>query len=404
MIRTILHVHNRYQQPGGEDEVFRAESALLERYGHEVHRYEVSNDDVNEWSRSSLAAATIWNRNEYRAVRDLLRRTGAEVMHVHNTLPLLSPAVYDAARDEGAAVVQTLHNYRLMCPASTFFRDGGVCEDCLGKPFAWPSVAHACYRDSRAASGVVATMLAVHRARRTYHERVDAYIALTEFGRRKFIEGGLPEDKLWVKPHFVEVDRGVGSGSGGQALFVGRLSPEKGVSTLLGAWSRIGERLPLEILGDGPMADEVASAARELPGVAWRGRRSKDDVLAAMGDAALVIVPSTCYETFGLVAIEAYSRGTPVLASRIGAIAEVVEHGRTGRHFRPADADDLVANLDHLLAHPEETRRLRGGARRAYEARYTAESNYERLMEIYEAARRHRSRGDHTSGGARAGE
>jgi len=215
---------------------------------------------------------------------------------------------------------------------------------------------------------------------------VDTYIVLTEFAREKFISGGLPEGKIMVKPHFIHTDPGPDEGAGGFALFVGRLSPEKGSDTLLSAWERLGGKPHLKIVGDGPLAPRAADAARRYPGVEWLGRQPLEEVYELMGGAAFLVFPSEVYETFGRVAIEAFARGTPVVASKIGAIAELVEHGRTGLHFRPGDSRDLAAQVEWALSHPAELERMRKAARAEFEAKYTAERNHELLMEIYRTA------------------
>ena len=382
----ILAVHNRYQRPGGEDQVFVDETALLETRNHRVLRYEVHNDQVKQVNRLTLAKDTVWNTSAYRELGALIRRERPHVVHFHNTLPLVSPAGYYAARAEGVPVIQTLHNYRLLCPVALFFRDGRVCEDCMGKAVPWPGVVHRCYRGSRTASGVIATMLTVHRALRTWTEMVDVYVALTEFARNKFIEGGLPAGKIVVKPNFVAPDPGRGQGGGGYALFVGRLAPEKGTETMLAAWDRLGTRIPLKIVGDGPLRDRVVEAAARQSNVEWLGHRPVEDVHALMGKADMLVFPSQWYETFGRVAAEAFAAGTPVIAANIGAVAELVEHGRTGLKFRPGDPEDLVTQVEWALSHSAELRRMREEVRAEFEAKYTAERNYRALMEIYEAA------------------
>jgi glycosyltransferase involved in cell wall biosynthesis len=280
--------------------------------------------------------------------------------------------------------VQSLHNYRLLCPNAQLLRNGQVCERCVGRWLAWPSVSHACYRDSRAGSAVVTAMLAVHRALRTWTRAVDRYIALTEFGRRKLIAGGLPAEKIVVKPNFVPRDPGPGSGRGGYAVFVGRLSPEKGIDVLLDAWSRQPRPIPLKIIGDGSLVKLVRDAAERDPAIQWLGRRSHEDVLAVLGEAAVLVVPSRCYETFGLVIAEAFAKGTPVIASRLGALAEVVDHGRTGLHFTAGDAGDLAAMAEQFWDAPQRAAQMRWQARAEFEAKYTRERNYEGLRAIYE--------------------
>lgn len=266
----VLICHNFYQQGGGEDQVFAAESELLRKFGHEVQTHSVHNDAVELQGRLKLAASTIWNRSAASEIADRVRKHRAQVVHFHNTFPLLSPAVYSAAQGAGAAVVQTLHNYRLICPAATLFRDGKPCEKCLGR-LPLPGVVHGCYRGSRAATAVAAAMLGVHRALGTYADQIDAYIALTNFARDKFVEAGFDGGKIHVKPNFLDPDPGEGSGDGGFALFVGRLSEEKGIRPMLEAWKTAGKTIPLKICGDGPLADCVQQAAASEPSIQWLG-------------------------------------------------------------------------------------------------------------------------------------
>jgi glycosyltransferase involved in cell wall biosynthesis len=384
----ITVAHNYYQQQGGEDASFEAEVALLREQGHYVATYTVHNDAIRAMSPLAVAGKTVWNRDSYRSLDTLLKRGSFDVVHFQNTFPLISPSVYYAAKANSVAVVQSLRNYRLMCVNGLFFRGGQVCEDCLGKPVPWPGVTHACYRDSRAASSVVAAMLTFHRLRSSWTKMVDVLVALTEFSKRKFIEAGLPAEKILVKPNFLNPDPGIGEGRGGFALFVGRLSPEKGIGTLLQAWETIGSRLPLKIVGDGPLVTAVKRASeRRADAVSWLGRKAPTEVYALMGEAALLVFPSEWYETFGRVAMEAFAKGTPVVAANIGAIAELVRHGETGLHFRPGDVDDLVAQVEWYLSHPNEHARMRRSARAEFEEKYTAEKNYQQLMNIYEVAR-----------------
>jgi glycosyltransferase involved in cell wall biosynthesis len=382
----VLMCHNYYQQPGGEDQSFAAEARLLEERGHGVVRFTLHNDAIARMGRWDVARRTLWSRESYAALRALIRRERPAVLHCTNTFPLISPAAYYAARAEGVAVVQSLRNYRLVCPNALLLRDGRVCEDCLGKAVAWPAVVHGCYRQDRSASAVVAALAAGHRAVGTWTRAVDLYFTPSEFARRKLVEGGLPADRIAVKPNFVHPDPGPGDGRGGYAVFVGRLSPEKGLDTLLAAWPRLRAPLPLKVVGDGPLADLVRSGCRRDPRLEWLGRRSPDEVLALVGAAACLVMPSTWYETFGRTVVEAFARGTPVVAARIGALTELVDEGRTGLLFAPGDAPDLAAQVERLLADPVRLERMRRAARLEYECKYTAETNYGMLLGIYEQA------------------
>jgi len=331
----ILLVHNFYQEPGGEDQVFATESRMLEDRGHCVYSYTVHNNQVSRYGKLALARATVWNSANYWKLRSLIQRKRPDIMHVHNTFPLVSPAVYYAARAEGIPVAQTLHNYRLFCPNAYFFRHGHVCEDCINKLVSWPGVLHACYHRSRTATSVAAAMLWVHhRVLSTYKRMVDVYIALTDFSRRKFIQGGLPAEKIVVKPNFVDPDPGNGDGRGGYALFVGRLSSVKGVNTLLSAWEKIEAKIPLKIVGDGPLAPEVAEAAQRIPQVEWLGHRPRQFVFELMKDGIVLIFPSVCFENFSLTISESYAVGLPVIASNLGSMSSLINHKHTGLHER----------------------------------------------------------------------
>jgi glycosyltransferase involved in cell wall biosynthesis len=383
----ILLVHNRYQIAGGEDTVVHAEKSLLESHGHEILLVEADNKQIDGAAgRFRAAMGAVHSLGGKRRVVSEVARFRPEVMHVHNFFPLFSPSVYSAAREAGVAVVQTLHNYRLVCPNALLFRDGHVCEECLGVAVPLPGVWHACYRGSRLATAPVAAMLAVHRALGTWTNMVDAYIALTEFSRQKLTEGGLPAEKMFVKSNFVHPVPTVGNAKGGYALFAGRLSEEKGVSTLLAAWKQLAAEIPLKIVGDGPLAHMVKSATRESHGIEWLGQVSREQVMELMQNASLLIFPSIVYETFGMSIVEAFAAGLPVVCSNIGAMSSLVRHRQTGLHFRAGDADDLVAQVRWARAQTAGLEEMRRAARGEFEANYTAERNYKMLIHIYESA------------------
>lgn len=385
-IKRILLVHNYYQQPGGEDQIFSAESSMLEKHGDRVFRYTVHNDRIKGMNSLTLARSTLWNKTTARELRELIRKVRPDVVHFHNSFPIISPAAYYAVKAEGIPLVQTLHNYRLLCPNALFFRDGHVCEDCMGKFVPWPGILHACYRGSKAATGVTAGMLSAHRVLRTYSRMVDIYVALTDFARQKFIQGGLPAKKIAVKPNFVDPDPGIGDGQGGYALFVGRLSLEKGVNTLLAAWGKIGSKIPLKIVGDGPLATRVAEASRRIPGIEWLGHKPRQSVLDLMKGAAALIFPSILYEGFPVTIVEAYSVGLPVIASNLGGMSSIIEHNHTGLHFRHGNSEDLAVKVDWAFSHRAELECMRREARQIFDQKYTADQNYEKLIEIYELA------------------
>lgn len=383
----ILMAHNFYQQPGGEDQVFAAESRLLEERGHTVFRLTRDFADLSRMTRANVAVRSVWNSEVYREVTKVIAGENIHVAHFHNTFPLLSPAAYYAARAAKVPVVQSLHNYRLLCPNALFYRDGRVCEDCLGKSIPWPAVMHSCYRGSRAQSAALAGMLTFHRTARTWTRAVDLYIALTEFSRNKFVEGGLPADKIWVKPNFMVSDPGMGAGEGGYALFVGRLTRDKGVEVLLEAWRDHGCAFPLKIAGDGPLLNTLVSGnTNTSSNIEVLGAQSRKQVIDLMKAARVLIVPSLWYEGFPMTIVEAYACGLPVVASDLGSLSSLVEDGVTGLHFKAGDAQDLARAIARVQDPAADLSSMRKRARQVFEERYSAEPAYKSLMSAYQAA------------------
>ena len=312
----------------------------------------------------------------------LVRQDRPDIVHVHNFFPQLTPSIFDAFRDAKIPVVQTLHNYRVICGAATLLRDGVPCEECVGR-FPFPLIKHRCYRNSRLVSCVPAAMIGFHRLRRTWHSRVSRFIALTNFARSKFIAGGLPADRIAIKPNFADVPAGVRRNdqpSGG--LFVGRLSVEKGIPILLEAWS--GVPATLRIVGDGPLGELVQrSAGSQVIHVGWQERKM---TFEAMANAAFVVMPSVCYEGFPMVLAEAFGVGVPVIASRIGGLGELITDGVTGLLARAGDAQDLRRKVIWALDHPQAMAEMAENARRMYDAQFTPDRNYEQLLAVYESA------------------
>ncbi|HZU31135.1 MAG TPA: glycosyltransferase [Candidatus Angelobacter sp.] len=384
----ILMLHNRYLIPGGEDQSTAAEVALLRQQGCEVELLEENNERIRSLGNVRTALRTIWSSESFRRIHDKLQTGKFDILHVQNFFPLWSPSVYYAASKCGVPVVQTLRNYRLMCVNATFFRNGHACEQCLGKAFSWSGILHGCYRDNRAGSAVVAGMSGLHRMAGTWRKKVHVYVALTEFARGKYIAGGLPEEKIVVKPNFVYPSPVPGVGQGGYALFVGRLSAEKGISTLLEAWKTAADPLPLKIAGEGPCSDFVEAAAQECSAITYLGRQSPKQVMQLMQAAECLIFPSEWYEGMPRTVIESFAAGTPVVASNIGATATMVMPGETGFHFPPGDTNELRSLVERCSRNLDLLRALRGNARRTFEAQYTGSANAEMLLEIYQRAQR----------------
>jgi glycosyltransferase involved in cell wall biosynthesis len=373
----ILMVHNAYQQRGGEDSVVDAELELLRDHGHEVVLHLRHNDEVDQVSRLSVAAQTLWSTQTTGDIKDLAAKFRPDVMHVHNTLPLVSPSVYWAAQSAGVPVVQTLHNFRLLCPQATFLRHGNVCEDCLGK-VPWRAVQHRCYRGSAVQSGAVAVMLTMHRGLGTFQNKVSRYIALNQFCKAKFVAGGLPAERICVKPNFVSWVPTPQWAERAGGLYVGRLSEEKGIQVMLDA-IRLYPGHGVKLVGSGPYEAET----RAVAGGSYLGFLPLRDIMERMSAAAFLVLPSVCYEGFPRTLVEAFASGVPVIASRLGSMAELVSNGVTGLLFEPGNAADLVDKIQWANANPQEMLRMGQAARAEYEARYTPEKNCEELVGIY---------------------
>ncbi len=351
----VLVVHDRYTQPGGEDEVVAAETAMLRRHGHEVVEYTEDNRRARSMSRLRLAVRTIWSAESQRAIAGIVRRERPDVAHFHNTFPLVSPSAYYACREAGIPVVQTVHNYRIVCPNALLLRDGHPCV----------------------------AMIATHHWIGTWTHVVDMYITLTRFAGATLVLAGIPPSKIRVKPNFYFPDHGPGTPEDGRALFVGRLTEDKGVRVLLSAWARLGGRWPLTIVGDGPLRSEVIVATQRIPNVDWLGWQAHDEVMTYMQRSSLLVIPSLAYEGFPRIIPEAFSVGLPVLVTGHGGLPEIVEDGKTGTFYKAGDEIDLAQRVESTLSNPSLLAKLRTGARSAFESKYSEQPNYDALMDIY---------------------
>lgn len=376
----VLVAHNRYQQRGGEDAVVDSEIELLRRHGHAVHEYRRDNRELDAMPQAAAALQTMWSRRTVTDLDRLVHDFRPDLVHVHNTFPLISPSIYWAAARHGLPVVQTLHNFRLVCPQGLMLRDGAPCEDCVGQ-LPWRAVRHRCYRGSAAQSGVLATMIAGHRGLGTWSRKVTRYIALNEFCRDRFVAGGLPASRLRVKPNFVDVAPPDGAPRRG-LLFVGRLAAEKGVQVLAAALRGAALAEPVLVAGSGPQE----TLLRGIEGVQLLGDLPPETVYRQMRAARALLLPSIWYENFPRTLVEAFGCGLPVIASRLGALASLVEDGHTGRLFAAGDAGALRAALQWAMANPQELARMGAAARARYERDLTGDANYRQLLALYREA------------------
>ncbi|NMP09365.1 glycosyltransferase family 4 protein [Paenibacillus polymyxa] len=389
-VSKVLIIHNFYQQSGGEDKVVEQESAMLRSRGIETEHYYVHNDSIQSKGLANMAKLAVeaaWSFPEFKRIKELLLRVKPDVVHVHNFFPVISPSVYHACERLGVPVVQTLHNYRLICPAATFMRGNEVCEKCLHGTLLH-SIRHGCYRGSQLQTIPVAAMIKFNELIGTWQHKVSRYIALTEFARDKFAESGIPLDRIAVKPNFIhhQTVKAKYDPNDRYLLFVGRISAEKGVRNLLQAWSQLDDRggLRLVIIGDGPEKAELA-AAYSQEDIRFLGKQDGDTVLDCMSRAMYVMVPSIWYEGFPMTIVESYSVGTPVLCSRIGALEEIVEDGVTGFHFQHDDLENIKTVIRRAVAY-ENYAAMRQKVAENYAAHYTEEVNVKQLLAIYSEA------------------
>ncbi|HVB83080.1 MAG TPA: glycosyltransferase [Candidatus Binataceae bacterium] len=384
---SVLMAHNYYRQryPSGENEVFEAESRLLTANGHRVNRYVRKSDSIAAFSakrRALLPVQVMWSREAYTEIRNIVAETRPDIAHFHNTFPLISVSALRACRELGVPVVQTLHNYRPLCMNGQLFRDGKACSSCVRNPVSWAGMLHRCYRGSLAYSGAMALMQFAQNMVGSYARDVDLFLAPSQWVRQMYIAAGYAAEKISVKPHFVEDPVAPYAGERQYALFVGRLSPEKGVPTLVAAWRQL-PHIPLIVIGDGPQAEELKGLSEQLSNVTCLGSVDRAVVLRYIQRASCLIVPSEAPETFGVVAIEGLACGTPVIATKVGALPEIVVHDFNGYLFNRGDAKDLAARVEYLWTHRGYARKLGSNARQDYERRFTAKNNYEQLIREY---------------------
>ena len=331
-------------------------------------------------------ATTAWNPRTYRDIANQITKHRPDLIHCTNIFPLITTSVHDAARAADVPVVQSLHNFRFLCLNGLLFRQGSPCEKCLEKNSPGPGILRGCYRGHRISSLAVGMGLIANKVRGVLNEKVSAFIALGEFSRKKFIVAGFPEKRIFVKPNFIDPDPGIGGGDGGYAVFVGRLSKEKGVDILLEAWQKHQPGLPLMIIGDGPLRGSVLEAVATNRNVIWKGHLGETQTRKLIGKAEVLIAPSVCYEQQPLVIIEAYSKGTPVITTDLGNLTELVDVGETGYLAAAGDARDLACIIARGFGKRKSPKSMRIRCRQRYLKYHTGAANYEALMDIYRVA------------------
>jgi len=382
----ILVAHNRYQFSGGEDAVVRDEVALLRQRGHCVELLERDNDAIHGICGNLIASTSIfYSARSRKRMKHAIGDYRPDIVHIHNWFPMLSPSIILEADASGIPVVQTLHNFRMLCANALLYRNGSVCTDCIGKSLPLDGIMHGCYRDSRAGSAIVTAAYAFQRLIRTW-DRITLFIAVSDFEREILVRGGLPENKVVVKPNFADSDTWTAERiSEDFALFVGRLSPEKGIRTLLSAWNTGRMPLRLKIIGDGPMIEEVRSCAASQPGIEYLGSLPSDAVYREMAKSKFLVFPSEGFETFGRTVVEAFSQGTPVLATDLGCVRELVLDGVTGYRFQTGNVEALVAGTLRFSG-GDDYKQMRANCRNLFLNKFTAKINYALLMKIYAKA------------------
>ncbi len=375
----ILIVHNRYIHRGGEDSVVDEEYTLLKSHGHNVNLYLKDNRDLEKRQRVIVAMETLWSSTASNEVSEFIKDFRPDIIHVHNFFPQISPSIFWTASSYRIPTVLTLHNFRYACAQGFLYR-GKICESCMGR-IALRGVIRRCYRGSAVASIVLISSFLLHKLIGTFNKKVSTFITLSDFSRRKLIECGLPADKLELKPNFVDMQPGHGPALRNGGLFVGRISREKGVITLLDALKLL-LAIRVKVIGEGPEIEAIRGCLQ----MDLLGSKSRSEVYVAMHSALYLVTPSIGYENFPRTIVEAFACGLPVIASRLGPLPEIVEDFKTGFLFESGSAQALAEKILWAESHPEEMHRMGRRARQVYEEKYTPEKNYEQLISIYDKA------------------
>lgn len=379
----ILQVHNYYQQRGGEDAVVEAEKALFEQHGHQVISFTKQNNTIqSRWQKIHSCLQTHHNKHSATEFDKVLTTEKPDIVHCHNTFPLISPAIYGICQKHSIPVIQTLHNFRIQCANGLLFRNGQICENCLTKNSTRDAIRYHCYRNSLIGSVTLAHYISYHKKHQTWRHQVNRFIALTDFAKSKFLKAGIDADQIDIKPNFIDTPKHPPvqqSQRNIDVLYIGRLSPEKGIDTLVQASHHC--QSAITVIGEGPV--QITSHNKNIIAL---GKMPLVDLLKQLAMAKMLIVPSIWHENFPRVIVEALSCGTPVITSNLGSLAEIVQHNHNGMLFEPGDSQALAKTINGLLQDPKKLQNLSNQAYQSYLDHYTPDQNYQQLMAIYQRA------------------
>jgi len=374
----ILILHNKYQLAGGEDTVVLNEQTLLEKHGHLIKVVYFDNNDISGiFKKLQTAVHAVYNTKAKNELENSILEFRPDVIHVHNFFPKISPSIFFLANELNIPIVQTIHNYRFICPGALLMREEKVCEECVSKSFTYPAITNKCYRGSALQSSVVATVNFVHNQLGTWKNKVDGFIFLTDFAKQKFIGSSLKlkQENLFIKPNFVE-DKGFNTKRGKHFLFVGRISTEKGTERLLKVFTQSNHKIT--IIGNGPLEELVKEASATHSNIIFLGKQPAEIVIEKMKQCRALVFPSIWYEGMPMTILEAFSTGCPVIASNLGAMQSLIKDSYNGLHFKAGDENDLLQKLDLV------TEDMFINARQTYLNEFTPEQNYRQLMDIYQ--------------------
>jgi len=377
----ILFIHNQYQVRGGEDSVLENEIKLLQNNGHEVKLYSVSNHSIRSIFDKIKVFINVNYSNEQKArISNFIKEYKPDIVHVHNFFPQITPSVFYACSENNIPVVNTLHNFRLICPSALLMHNNKIYENSL-KSNAYSTIFDKVYKNSYLGTFAVARMIEYHKKHKTWNKKVDKFIALTNFAKSKFVEFGLPESKIYVKPNFLNTKYSLESNVQKRqgALFVGRLSEEKGLNTLLNAWDKIS--INLKIIGGGPLEELVKKNRNK--NIQYLGFLDQERICQEMRKASFLIFPSIWYEGFPMVIIESFANGLPIISSDIGSMSEIIKNNYNGLHFKAGDSNDLIDKIKLLISDENKCNQMSNNAYDDFKEHYTDQTNYELLIKLY---------------------